>query len=139
EDLLDKLPAGADEIDRQEALDAKRAGYQRMLWDHVGGNPGLALEAWRASLARDANGNVRVRSLQTPDFGALEALPDASLFVLRAVLQLAPAAVGPVAEATRLRPDEVLVDFRFGKSQGYFEEVDGRMRVAWPWLGAVTR
>ncbi len=139
EDLLDKLPAGADEIDRQEALDAKRAGYQRMLWDHVGGNPGLALQAWRASLARDASGNVRVRSLQTPDFGALEALPDASLFVLRAVLQLAPAAVGPVAEATRLRPDEVLVDFRFGKSQGYFEEVDGRMRVAWPWLGAVTR
>lgn len=139
DDLLDKLPPGADEIDKQEALDVKRAGYQRMLWDHVGGNPGLALEAWRASLARDTQGNVRVRSLQTPDASVLESLPDASLFVLRAVLQLAPAAVTTVAEATRLRPDEVLVDFRYGKSHGYFEESGGRVRVAWAWLGAVSR
>lgn len=139
DDLLEKLPPGADEIDKQEALDVKRAGYQRMLWDHVGGNPGLALEAWRASLARDARGNVRVRSLQTPDASVLESLPDASLFVLRAVLQLAPAAVATVAEATRLRPDEVLVDFRYGKSHGYFEESEGRVRIAWAWLGAVTR
>lgn len=138
-DLLDKLPPGADEIERQEALEAKRAGYQRMLWDHVGGNPGLALEAWRASLARDASGEVRVRSLQTPDIATLEALPDASLFVLRAVLQLAPAEPDAVAQATRLRPEEVLVDFRYGTTRGYFEEVNGRVRIAWPWLGAVTR
>lgn len=138
-DLLDKLPPGADDIERQEALDAKRAGYQRMLWDHVGGNPGLALQAWRASLAEDVGGEVRVRSLQVPNFATLEALPDASLFVLRAVLQLEPAAVHSVAQATRLRVEEVLVDFRFGKSQGYFEDVEGGVRVAWPWLGAVTR
>lgn len=138
-DLLDKLPPGADEVERQEALDAKRAGYQRMLWDHVGGNPGLALEAWRASLARDAAGNVRVRPLQVPDVTPLEHLPDTSLFVMRAVLQLAPTTVDAVARATRLRPDEVLVDFRFGKTRGYFEEREGRVRVTWPWLCAVVQ
>lgn len=138
-DLLDKLPPGADEVERQEALNAKRAGYQRMLWDHVGGNPGLALEAWRASLARDDAGVVRVRPLQVPDVAPLEQLPDPSLFVLRAVLQLAPTTVDAVALATRLRPEEVLVDFRVGKTRGYFEERDGRVRVAWFWLCAVVQ
>lgn len=138
-DLLDKLPVGADEVERQEALDAKRGGYQRMLWDHVGGNPGLALEAWRASLARDDTGVVRVRPLQVPDVAPLEHLPDPSLFVLRAVLQLAPTTVEAVAQATRLRPEEVLVDFRVGKTRGYFEERDGRVRVAWFWLCIVVQ
>lgn len=138
-DLLDKMPAGADESERLEALDAKRAGYLRMLWDHVGGNPGLALEAWRASLACDRGGGVRVRPLQVPDVTPLELLPDTSLFVLRAVLQLAPASVEAVAQATRLRHEEVFVDFRYGKTRGYFEETDGRVRVTWQWLCAVTQ
>lgn len=137
--LLDRLPAGADDIDRQDALNAKRAGYERMLWDHAGGNPGLALEAWRWSLAQDAAGTVHVRPLRTPDTAKLERLPDASLFVLRAVLQLAPTRVDCVAEATRLRPEEVAQDLRFGTAQGFYEERSGSVRVAWPWLRAVTR
>lgn len=139
EDLLEPLPAGADEVDRQDALHAKRVGYQRMLWDHVGGNPALALEVWRTSLAKDEAGAVRVRALKVADVAKLEALSDSSLFVLRAVLQLAPASAAAVAEATRLRRDEVLQDFRFGRSQGFLEEHDGRVRVAWPWVRAVTR
>jgi hypothetical protein len=137
--LLDALPAGADEIDRQDALAVKRAGYERMLWDHVGGNPGLALEAWRASLGRDATGTVHVRPLQVPDGMKVERLPDSSLFVLRAVLQLAPATVEAVALATRLRPEEVLQDIRFGKAQGFYEDHEGRVRIAWTWLRAVSR
>jgi len=137
--LLDRLPPGADEIDRQDALQAKRTGYERMLWDHVGGNPGLALEAWRVSLGQDDTGAVRVRPLQVPDITKLERLPDSSLFVLRAVLQLAPTSVESVAQATRLRPEEVLQDLRFGKAQGFYEDRSGSVRIAWPWLRAVSR
>jgi hypothetical protein len=139
EDLLEKLPPGSDELDRQDALEAKRTGYERMLWDHVGGNPALALEAWRASLARDASGVVHVCALQEPDLSALERLSSSSLFVLRTVLQLAPASIEAVAEATRLPPGLVLQDVRFGQAKGFFSEHDGLVRVAWPWLRAVTR
>lgn len=138
--LLDKLPPGADEIDRQDALREKRAGYDRMLWDHVGGNPALALQVWRTSLARDGAGVVHVRSLQVPDATPLEKLTDPALFIVRAVIQLAPATADTVVQATRLHPEEVLQYFRFGKAQGFFEEGDGgRVRVTWPWLRAVTR
>lgn len=138
DDLLEKLPPGSDEIDRQDALKAKQASYERMLWDHVGGNPGLALEAWRASLGAHASGAVHVRPLQVPDASRLEGLPDSSLFVLRAVLQLAPATVDGLAEATRLRPEEVLQDVRFGQTLGIFTGDEGHVRIAWPWLREVT-
>lgn len=137
--LLDKLPPGADEVDRQDALLAKRTGYQRMVWDHVGGNPGLAMEIWRASLGQDEAGVVHVRPLRVPDITKLEKLPDSSLFVLRAVLQLAPTTATVVAQATRLRPEEVIQDLRFGKAQGYYEDHTDHVRIAWPWLRAVRR
>ena len=89
EDLLEKLPASADEIDWQEALLAQRAGYFRVVWDYARGNPGLALEVWRASLSADAAGVARVRPLQAPAADALESLPDDTLFILRSVLQMA--------------------------------------------------
>ena len=139
EDLLERAPSVADELDRLDALRAKRAGYERMLWDHVGGNPGLALEAWRASLGQDEAGLIHVRPLQVPDASTLERLPDSSLFVLRAVLQLAPASVETIAQATRLEPEQVFLDLGFGKSHGFYEEHSGQIRIAWPWLRAVNR
>jgi hypothetical protein len=139
DDLIDKLPPGSDELDRQDALRAKKAGYERMLWDHVRGNPALALEAWRASLAEDEQGILHVRPLQVPDTSKLDAPPDSSLFILRAVLQLAPAGAEAVAQATGLLPGEVMQEFRFGQTQGVFVEYEGGMRVSWQWLRAVTR
>ena len=138
DDLLDKLPAGADDIDRQEALRAKQLGYERMLWDHVRGNPGLALEAWRASLAADITGHVRVRPLQVPDASVLETLPDSLLFIFRAILQLGPAALDDVARATRLAPSQVLDAVRFGEMHGVLAKKDERISVTWQWLRAVT-
>lgn len=137
--LLEALPAGSDEIDRLEALRAKQTGYERMLWDHVRGNPALALEAWRRSLEEDGTGAVHVRPLQVPDISGLEKLPDSSLFILRAVLQLAPAAVDDVAQATRQSTEQVLNAFRFGQTQGYFVEHGGRVSVSWAWLRSVIR
>lgn len=137
--LLDPLPVGADEHERREALASKRLGYERMVWDHVGGNPGLAMEVWRSSLASDAEGVVHVRPLRTQAEAKLEGLSDASLFVLRAVLQLAPTDADTVAEATRRGVDEVLEDLRYGVAQGFYEETDGQYRIAWPWLRAATQ
>lgn len=139
EDLLDRLPPTADELDRQDALAARRTGYVRMLWDHVDGNPGLALEAWRRSLVEDGTGSTRVRALQVPDLHLLDELSDAGLFVLRAVLQLAPAGPADVAAATRLSDVQVQGQLQYGLVKGYFEERDGRYDVAWRWLGVVIR
>ena len=137
--LLEKLPVGADEIDRLDALKAKQGGYMRMLWDYVSGNPGLALEAWRSTLAEDGQGVVHVRPLQEPDPAMLNALPDSSLFILRAILYLTPATVEDVAQATRLSHEQVLNAFRFGQSQGIYGEQGDRVYIRWSWLRAVTR
>ncbi len=137
--LLDKLPVGADEIDRMDALKAKQDGYMRMLWDYVSGNPGLALEAWRSTLAEDGQGTVHVRPLQEPDPAMLDALPDSSLFILRAILYLTPATVEDVAQATRLSHEQVLNAFRFGQSQGICGGQGERVYIRWSWLRAVTR
>lgn len=137
DDLLEKLPVSADEIDRLDALTARRAGYFRMAWDYARGNPAMVLEAWRASLVVGPQGEVRVRPLVAPDTTALENLPDSSLFVLRAVLQMAPAGASDVAAATRLPEFQVKSAFRMGQSQGYYVEAHGLVHVASPWLRSV--
>ncbi|HEY5377288.1 MAG TPA: ATP-binding protein, partial [Polyangiaceae bacterium] len=138
EDLLEKLPPAADEIDKQEALAARKAGYFRMVWDYARGNPAMALEAWRASLREDGSSTVRVRSLVAPNSSELEALPDSALFILRAILQMDPATVSDVAKATRLAEAHVENAVRFGQSHGYLVEEAGRIRVAWSWLRSIV-
>ncbi len=138
EDLLDKLPPSADEIDEQEALNAKRTGYFRMVWDYARGNPAIALQAWRSSLVAGIDGSCRVRPLQAPNATRLEMLPDSALFILRAVLQMTPATLSDVVEATRLTEAQVQNVFHFGQAHGYLVEDGGRVQVAWEWLRSVT-
>lgn len=138
EDLLDNLPPSADELDKLDALEAKRVGYVRMIWDYARGNPGIALEVWRSSLGEADDGSIRVRPLQAPDAARLESLPDSALFVLRAVLQLAPATVADVASLTRLNEVQIENAFRYGQAHGYLVESDGSVRVSWPWVRPVT-
>jgi hypothetical protein len=137
EDLLEKLPASADEIDKREALKARRAGYFRMVWDYSRGNPAMALEVWRASLCQDASGRVRVRALLAPNATELDALPDSALFILRAILQMAPATISELTKATCLGELHVENAVRYGQSRGYLVEEAGRVRVAWSWLRSV--
>ncbi|HVZ32739.1 MAG TPA: ATP-binding protein, partial [Polyangiaceae bacterium] len=139
EDLLEQPPASEDELDREDALSATRESYVLMLWDYVAGNPGLALEAWRSSLVEDEHGVVRARPLHVAPANELDVLPDSTLFVLRAILQLAPASPRDVAEATRLSQEQVLNVFRFGQMQGYLADRAGRVEVSWRWLRSVTR
>jgi energy-coupling factor transporter ATP-binding protein EcfA2 len=141
EDLLEELPASADEFDKQDALTERRLGYVRMLWDHVRGNPGLALEVWRGSLAEDTKGMVRVRSLQVPDGTELESLPDSTLFIFRAILQLAPATADEIVTATRLSSDQVQNALRYAEARGYLRRTEPAhdIVVSWRWLRPVLR
>lgn len=136
EGLLEKLPPNADEIDLEEALVARQLGYLRMLWDYSRGNPGVALDVWRRSITA-AEGEERrclVRPLQVPNEQALEVLPDAVLFILRAILQLAPASPADIVAATRLSEAEVRATLELGASRKYLELVGGLVQVCWPWL-----
>ncbi|MGV3625359.1 MAG: hypothetical protein ACO1OB_31400 [Archangium sp.] len=137
--LLEGLMSTADEQARAEELQERQVAYERMLWDHVGGIPAVALEVWRSSLATTPGGAVSVRPLQVPDARELERLPDASLFVLRAILQLAAATVPDLAEATRLSEEQVLNAVTFGRARGFLLLTHERVDIAWPWLRPVTR
>jgi hypothetical protein len=139
EGLLEQLPPGADEQDRQDALQERKDGYFRLVWDHAGGNPGVALQVWRSSLAQDEAGTPVVRVLQVPDVTELERLPDAVLFVLRAILQLAPAYPAQIDEATRLDGDALHDALRYGLARGYLAEDGGRFRVTWAWYQPIMQ
>jgi hypothetical protein len=138
DELVEALPPTADELDWQDALNAKRAGYFRMVWDYARGNPGISLEVWRSSLFEASDGKVRVRSLSTPEASELDALPDSSLFILRAILQIGPATVADVAQATRLSEEQILSAYSFGHAHGYLVDSGGRILVSWRWLRAVV-
>ena len=84
-------------------------------------------------------GRVHVRPLQVPDPAELEGLPDSTLFVLRAVLQLGPAAEADVAEVTRLELGAVHGAVCFGEARGYLAVDQGRVLVTWRWLSALVR
>ncbi len=137
--LLEGLVATADEQSRTAALRERQMAYERMLWDHVGGVPGLALEVWRSSLAASPSGAVCARPLQVPDSADLDRLPDPALFVLRAVLQLEPASVDDLVQATRLTDEQVREAVTFGRARSFFDVSDGRVSIAWPWLRPITR
>ncbi len=139
DDLVGKLPADADEIDREEALSATAAGYYRLLWDYAAGNPGVALHMWRRSLGQDGEGTVRVKVFHAPDTRDLEQLPDAAVFVLRAIVQLEPALPSDIARATQLGMSAVQDALRYGMVRGYFSERDGRYVLTWGWYRAITR
>jgi hypothetical protein len=138
EHLVDPFPATADEIDRQEALTQRAADYYRLLWDAAAGNPGIALHMWRRSLGTGPGGKAVVRPMESLDETDLERLPDPSVFVLRAVLQLAPAHADQIAKSTMVRLPDVIDALRYTTSRGYVEAHDGGFRVTWTWLRTVT-
>jgi flagellar biosynthesis GTPase FlhF len=139
EGLLDELPPRADEIDKQDALRDRKLRFYRLIWDHVRGNPGIALHVWRRALGLDSGGGVLVGGLEIPEADELELLPYPTLFVLRAVLQLAPASPDDVAQATHLTATEISDALRYALAHGYLVERGGRYDLTWDWLRAITR
>jgi hypothetical protein len=138
ESLLEPLPATADEIDKQEALRKRASDYFRLLWDSAMGNPGVAMHMWRCSLGTDNDGQIVVRPFMALDTTDLERLPDPAVFVLRAVLQLAPASAEHVASGTMIPFADVADALRYAASRGYVEEHDVGYRITWTWFRAIT-
>lgn len=137
--VVPPLPSTADELDREEARARAHARYVRLIWDHAGGNPGVALQLWRDSLRAGAGQRLLVRLFATPSPAELDTLPDELVFVLRAVLQLDQARAEDVASATMLSAAEVASALRYGAARGYLEPIEGRLRIAWPWFRPITR
>ncbi|HRG95999.1 MAG TPA: AAA family ATPase [Polyangiaceae bacterium] len=138
EHLREDLPPNADEIDKQDALARCEGNYYRLLWDYAAGNPGVALHMWRRSLGLDAEGVPHVRFFQAPDTTELEALPDPAVFVLRAVMQLAPATTRELGEATMLSAADVADALRFALAHGYVAAEDERYVITWAWFRPIV-
>jgi len=138
EHLREDLPPNADEIDKQGALARCEGNYYRLLWDYAAGNPGVALHMWRRSLGLDAKGAPHVRFFQAPDTTDLEALPDPAIFVLRAVMQLAPATPQKLGEATMLSAADVADALRFALAHGYVATEDERYVITWAWFRPIV-
>lgn len=138
EHLREDLPPNADEIDKQDALARCEGNYYRLLWDYAAGNPGVALHMWRRSLGLDADGVPHVRFFQAPDTTELEALPDPAVFVLRAVMQLAPATPRELGEATMLSAADVADALRFGLAHGYVALEAERYVITWAWFRPIA-
>jgi hypothetical protein len=94
---------------------------------------------WRCSLAQDEAGAPLVRLLQAPEVEDLERLPDGVLFVLRAILQLAPASPLQIEAATRLEGRTLHDALRYGLARGYLVEEQGRFRVTWAWYQPIVQ
>lgn len=139
EAVIDRPMPDADTIDRQEAASRISRGYFRMLWDYSDGNPGVALDVWRRQLGVAHDKSVLVRPFQVPDVRELERLSDEDVFIIRAIIQLEPAAVDDVVRASTRPLGRVLDLMRYGTARGWFEAVGDRYRVSWNWYRPVTR
>ncbi len=137
--LLTDLREDADDVDVNEAIEHTAAGYYRLIWDYAGGNPGIALHAWRLCLGVDPDGQVAVKVFDAPNALELEGLPDSCVFVLRAVVQLGLAHPDDILQATMLESSEIEDALRFGLNRGYFKLVGLRYWVTWAWFRPITR
>ncbi len=137
--LLSDLGQDADDLDVNEAIEHTAAGYYRLIWDYAGGNPGIALHAWRLCLGVDPSGQIAVKVFDAPNALELDQLPDSSVFVLRAVVQLGLAHPDDILQSTMLEPSEIEDALRFGLNRGYFRLIGDRYWVTWAWFRPITR
>jgi hypothetical protein len=137
--LLDELSTPADENGRRLALTERANGYYRLIWDHAAGNPGVALDIWRRALGTDGEGRTFVRLFPNINTFELDRLPDPAAFVLRAVLQMAPATPLEIQSATLLSGDQVLDALRYSLQHGFVDQAHDRYQVTWTWLRPVSR
>jgi hypothetical protein len=137
--LLDELSTPADENGRRLALTERANGYYRLIWDNAAGNPGVALDIWRRALGTDSEGRTFVRLFPNINTFELDRLPDPAAFVLRAVLQMAPATPLEIQSATLLSGDQVLDALRYSLQHGFVDQAQDRYQVTWTWLRPVSR
>ncbi|MDF3066586.1 MAG: hypothetical protein K0R38_2187 [Polyangiaceae bacterium] len=103
------------------------------------GNPGVALAAWRRCIGVDTTGRAVVKVFAPPSTIELDTLPDHTIFVLRAVVQLEFAHPDDIARSTMLEPADIEDALRLGLNRGYFRKLEGRYWVTWAWFRPITR
>lgn len=136
---FDALVVGNESGDNDEERRTE-LGYYRILWDHSGGNPAVALQSWRHSLfVSEKQSTPVVRLFEEPSAAEIERLPPTLLFVLRAIVQLELASPEEVADCTQLPVPDVADAIRFSVAHGYVEPTSGRYRLSWNWYRTITR
>jgi hypothetical protein len=136
---FDALVVGNESGDADEGRRTE-LGYYRILWDHSGGNPAVALQSWRHSLfVSEEESAPVVRLFEEPSATEIERLPPTLLFVLRAIVQLELASPEEVADCTQLPVPDVADAIRFSVAHGYVEPTSGRYRLSWTWYRTITR
>lgn len=136
--LIGDVPLSFDSEVTPEELN--RRGYFELLGDFTGGNPAVALEFWRRSLfRRRETGQVVVRTFETPDVARVTALPQASLFVLRTIVQMDRATTRHIERSTDLAPIVIADALRGLERIGVIVPFDGGYRVALFWWAEVVR
>jgi len=152
--LSSGTPAG------QPAAEAERTAeaFFRLLADAAGGNPGIALPLWTASLSRtddpapepaDAdvskgNGSTEMPRLlvRLPEVivgPALPPLSDAALLTLAAVRVHGFLNVDEIVQANNMEPDLVRTTAQVLDNLGLLHRVDSRYQIAMKHLPAITR
>lgn len=139
----DPMVVDIDGAERGARVISTELDYYRLLWDYAGGNPAVALTFWRRSLW-ESEGKTSVRLFDAPSAAQLDRLPDETLFVLRAVVQLGEPSAVEIENATMLPERQIVDALRFALKSGYIEPApgesqSGRVRVTWPWYRAITR
>ena len=117
-----------------------RRQYFDELTRHAAGNPAVALEFWRRSLFHDCDaGTVAVRTCRMPAADALLVMPRASLFVLRAVLQMEIATLPNIALSTDLPMVVIRDSLRVLTQLGVIGEAGDGFRLTLFWFQDVRR
>ena len=128
------LPPQIDLDQDMSAAERVRRDYFRFLTDQVQGNPAMALEYWRRSLAVDQlTGAICVHILVGPGSAMLDALPNSTLFVLRAALQMELASEADIIACTDMAPVVVSEAIRALHGAGVLERVGDLWRLDLYW------
>jgi len=138
DDLLEERLDG-DTLETEVLRTSER--YRRLLWDHAGGNPRVALHFWLRSLALvpGRTDRVRVRLFEAPSASALDLLDDDRRFLLASVVLHGTLTA---AEASRtLREPLANCQIRLAslEREGWLREADGRYAVTTHWYREVLR
>ena len=136
--LIGDVPLNFDSEVTPEELNQR--GYFELLADFTAGNPAVALEFWRRSLFRHKDtGQIVVRTFETPDISRVASLPQASLFVLRTIVQMDRATTRHIEISTDLAPIIVADALRGLERIGVIVPFEGGYRVALFWWAEAVR
>lgn len=139
---FDELVAtrGGEDLSAEARRERTEKDYYALLADASGGNPAVALHAWRESLRqRPGSGEVVVRLPDVPGAEDLDDLPISFFFILRAILQLELASEADVARSTDIRAPDVADALRLARVRGVVESIGDRTRITLRWYRAVTQ